>query len=252
MNRTLSQFATIAGGLILGSALFAPVLASAHEKDSFDGFSFPAASTAQTVVVGSDGQTLVRGAKVTAISGNTISASTVWGSFTVPFSVVTSASTSFVGGASTTAGIAVGDLISFSGMLDQTKSAFTVLASAVRDWTATPAKPLTLRGTVGTVSTSTTSFTLAGTKEGTLTVNLGTNASILKNGTTTTFASVVSGSAVSVTGAYDSASDTLTATTVTISSKSVWPLPLSFHFDLSGLKKELGAHFGLALGKKDR
>lgn len=96
-------------------------------------------STALTVHIENNGATLVRGAKVIAVSGGTITASTQWGNTNVNWSVVTDGNTQLLrknGQKEAIADVKVGDTLSFSGSLNTSGSPFTVNAKVVKDWTA--------------------------------------------------------------------------------------------------------------------
>lgn len=107
-----------------------------------------------------DGKALVRGAKVTAVSTSTITATTGWGSSTILWNVATDSETKFIersSGKSAIADIKVGDTISFQGKLDTSIAApLTVRASAVKNWSREAAAKTTLQGTAKTALASTT------------------------------------------------------------------------------------------------
>lgn len=139
---------------ILVGGLFAlPVLAHGDDDDAVTRVAsvLPAAPSL-AVFIGPNGSVLVRGAKVTAESGATLSAETAWGSTNITWTLHTSASTAFSGfsgSGATSSAIAVGDIVSFRGALDRAaSSAFTVNATAIRDWSknAPDQKPLTVSG----------------------------------------------------------------------------------------------------------
>ncbi|MBP7805219.1 MAG: hypothetical protein KA052_03320 [Candidatus Pacebacteria bacterium] len=91
------------------------------------------------VHISDKGAVLVRGAKVTAINGAVISATTAWNNSNISWMVATDANTKFsnrLGGANNLSGIAVGNVISFSGSLASSASGtMGVSASHVKDWT---------------------------------------------------------------------------------------------------------------------
>lgn len=142
--------AILAGASFVVSSL--PALAHGGDDDAvIHVASVLPAAPALAVFIGPSGSVLVRGAKVTAVGATTLSATTAWGSASIAWTLHTNARTVFSGrsGAGATSDIvAVGDIVSFRGALDQTAaSAFTVNATAVRDWSKGEAsqKPLTVR-----------------------------------------------------------------------------------------------------------
>ena len=83
------------------------------------------------------GRVIVRGAEVTEISGDVIRARTEWGATAFTWNIDTSGDTDFVtksGSGSELADIEVGQVVSFSGVIDQNASAFTVDADVVKNW----------------------------------------------------------------------------------------------------------------------
>ena len=76
---------------------------------------------ASQVSIASSGQVIVKGAIVTSVSGNTITAKAVWGSMSLIWTIRTDGSTHFVPDAVSTAAlraIKIGDTIAFSGDID--------------------------------------------------------------------------------------------------------------------------------------
>lgn len=89
------------------------------------------------VHINNDGKVLARGGKVTAVSGNTITATLTFGSNVMTWTINTNDSTKFVrknGGAANVSEVAVGDFISWSGNLDTSTTGLAVTASIVKDW----------------------------------------------------------------------------------------------------------------------
>lgn len=164
------------------------------------------------VHIGDDGMALVRGAKVTGISGNTISATTSWGSVVLNWSVVTDSNTQFVrrfGGASSVSEISVNDFISFNGaVLTTTASPITVQAKVVKDWSVQRAHA-TFNGSVTSVNTGALSFVLQSEDRGAITVNTDTNTKIMKGGANGVFADVIVGAKVTASGLFNNLSKIL-------------------------------------------
>lgn len=155
----------------------------------------------QQIAIGVNGRTLVRGAKVTAVSGSMISADVAWGSYVSSWKVDASKAV-FVrhnGGNSIISEVKVGDIISFSGVLDTTASNATVKADVVKDWsidrTNTP-RAGTMQGELKAMGSTTAPTTLTldvkgkgssndDSAVGTFTVNVAANTAILNKDWTT-------------------------------------------------------------------
>ena len=89
------------------------------------------------VSIADNGRVIVRGAEVTSVSGGTIRAETEWGATSLQWTVNTDAGTDFVtksGSGSELDDIAVGQYVSFSGMIDGSGTALTVDADTVKNW----------------------------------------------------------------------------------------------------------------------
>lgn len=176
------------------------------------------------VNLNTDGSALVRGAKVTSVSGSTINATTNYGSSQLSWRVVTDGSTKFnanKGGSTGLANIAVGDTLSFSGALDQTVSGLTVNAKVVKDWNHVESKK-TLSGIVTSISATLNSFTIShdGSTGSPQATTVQTNSSTdfdLSNGNDGAFTSLFLNAKVKVEGMFNASSTVLTATDVHIS-----------------------------------
>lgn len=178
--------------------------------------------TGVEIQIGSNGNALVRGAKVTSVASSTISAKTNYGSSELGWRVVTNGDTDFVthsGANSGLSGIAVGDTISFRGTLDQAQSGLTVNAKVVKDWTQVESKK-TLSGIVTSINATLNSFTLS---HDNATTTVETNSSTdfdLSNGQNGTFASIFLNAKVKVKGMLNASSSVLTATEIDISTST--------------------------------
>ncbi len=165
------------------------------------------------------GNVLVRGAKVTAISGNTISAATTWGSASISWNVVTDSGTEFIrrfGGKSSISEISVGDLVSFNGTLQTSvASPFTVQAKIVKDWSVQK-QNATFSGTVQSVDATTQSFVLAAEKRGNITVLVSTTTVIRKGDSAGAFSDIVAGVKATASGLYNNLTSRLEAEKVII------------------------------------
>ncbi len=176
------------------------------------------AGTGVEVNIGSNGSALVRGAKVTSVSGSTIGADTSYGSSILNWLVKTDSTTKFTANKGSTTGlahIAVGDLVSFQGSLDQAVSGLTVNAKAVKDWTQVESNK-NISGIVTSISTTLGSFLLS---HDNATTTVQTNSATifkLSNGTAASFADLFLNAKVKVIGLFNASSSILTATSVDI------------------------------------
>ena len=136
------------------------------------------------VHINDNGSVLVRGAKVTAVSGTTITAITEWNGASMSWNINTDATTKFIelkNGQSSVSDVKVGDFVSFSGNL-MAGSAFTVQAKQVKNWSVAPKVKTTVEGKLESIAgtTAPTTFTLkSGDKV--YTVKVSTTTSVLNN-----------------------------------------------------------------------
>jgi len=215
--------APLTAALIGFSFATAPFSVLAHNEGGDDVdrvVSVIPATLTPSVFIGPDGSVLVRGAKVTAVSTSTISATTAWGSANLSWTLNTTAATTFSNASDPTSAsrvVAVGDIVSFKGSLVQTSPAFVVNVKIIRNWSHVIPNPLKITGSVSSVSTSTSTFILK-KDDRSITVALAAGASITQNGTTTSFSSIVAGSKVTVLGSYNTSTTILTATSIVIMS----------------------------------
>ena len=206
-------------GAVLAALAFAPVIALA-DNDKQKGDDNRRTVQRVEVAITDSGNVLVRGAKVTAVSGSTITVTTTAGASTLTWTVTTDSSTAFsasTGGSSSLGAISVGDTISFVGTLSG--SSLSVKASAVKDWTV-GANERSIVGTVQSVNATSSSLTIVNGKDNdndnkkVTTIQFTGSTAI--NGTGTTFGSIVTGDKVKATGTVNADGTILTATSVTV------------------------------------
>ncbi len=153
-----------------------------------------------------NGTVLVRGAKVTAVSGSTINASTTFGSTSLAWVINTDSNTRFArkfGGVSAVSEVSVGDLISVTGSLDMTAATLTVKASTLKDWSIQK-QNAAVSGTVASIDASAKTFVVTASEKGNITVSVSDGTVFLKNDTASaTFADLSVGSRVKVSGVLD-------------------------------------------------
>lgn len=193
MHFMKSLFATLAGFAAVGTLALAPV-AFAQTSATGTVSATVAAPAPVTVDVNAGGHVMVRGATVTGVSGNIVSATTSWGSESLTWSVGIASSTKLVGksGRVALADVKNGDVISFSGPLDKTAGNLTVNAQVVRDASLSGSASVSaehgekshlIEGKLEAVNGDTLTL-LRGNQ--TITVNLGANAEVKQRNFKTT------------------------------------------------------------------
>ena len=170
------------------------------------------------VHINNNGEVLVRGAKVTAITSSSLTATNTWGAAALSWTVNTDANTTFIrrsGGQSSLGEISVGDVISFNGTLVTTAPAFTVQARVVKDFSI-QARNASLKGTVQSLIASSSQFVLATQNMGNVNIVINGNTQIKKGDALAVFTDIAIGATVSVTGVLNTQTNVLTATQVKI------------------------------------
>lgn len=206
-----------AGIAVLLAALTLSPLAFAQAKDDD---SRNHAGAGVEVNIGSQGNVLVRGAKVTGVSGTEIQANTSLGSSVLNWIVKTDGTTDFSttkNGATGIANIAVGDVVSFRGAIDQSMSGLTVAAKQVKDWSEANVQAK-YDGIVTSIATTLGSFVIT---KGDATTSVQTSSSTVftKNGSPASFADIILNAKVKLQGMLNASSSVYTATTVEIGSQ---------------------------------
>lgn len=134
LSRTLleSAAALALGFVLIGSLVFALAYrAEAHNKDT----SPQTATPGLEVRIGANGSVLVRGAEVTNVTDDVITARTEWSEGALTWSVRTDGDTELLakdGSSHSLGDIDVGEIISFAGSMHD--GALSVDASVVKDW----------------------------------------------------------------------------------------------------------------------
>ncbi len=204
----------VASVAIASAFALLPVIALADNDKNEKSTSLRSAIQRVEVAIGDAGNVLVRGAKVTGISGSTLTVTTTAGASTLSWAVTTDSSTAFVtsgGSGSSLAQISLGDTVSFAGAL--TGTGLSVKATAVKDWTL-GVNERSLSGTVQSVNSAGTSLVVSNDNKPT--VQFTGSTVITLNGATTTFASILVGDKVKATGTMNAGGTILTATAVTV------------------------------------
>lgn len=137
MNRTLKSLFVSLAVLLAGLAAIGLLMFAFVQNAEAHGAGARAVGSKLEVAISDGGRTVVRGAEVTDISGDVIRARTEWGQSSLTWNIETDSNTDFVvkdGSGSDIDDISVGDYVSFSGMLNESASTFTVDADVVKNW----------------------------------------------------------------------------------------------------------------------
>lgn len=214
-------------GVVLGSsaALLAGLVVGVSAQTVSGSANADIAGTARAVGstielhINNNGTVLIRGIKVSSVSGGIVSGTIAWGSYALPITINTASATKVsrrFGAATTVGQISTGDYVSIEGTLDQTQSALTVNATFIKDWSIQD-KSATFSGTVSSVDTASNSFVLASRQRGNVTVDVTASTTIMKGNQTATFADITQGATISsVSGTWDTVNSTLTASKVRV------------------------------------
>jgi len=162
--------------------------------------------------IAGNGQVIVREAKVTRISGSTVTATTGWGASSIVWTINTTGSTKFfpsgAQGADTIRAMKAGDSVSFSGTLIA-GSRFAVEASSLKD-SSLLMDEQSLVGTVTSVNADDATLVLTG-ERGAVTVSTGTGTIVTLNGDTAYVEDEMVGMRVRAHGELNTVSNLLTA-----------------------------------------
>ncbi len=154
MKKLITGFVALATAAAMALPAFAVADNDRGEKNDHDQREARMLGSTLEVHINDNGTVLVRGAKVTAVSGNSITAVSSWGSTTLVWTVNVDANTQFVrrsGGASNVGEVTVGDSISFHGSLLTNSNGLVVSARVVKDWSLQPKhEPRVFKGTLKT------------------------------------------------------------------------------------------------------
>lgn len=170
------------------------------------------------------GKVLVRGAKVTSVGTNSITAVTVWGSYSMTWNVVPDANANWLrrhGGQSSISEVQVGNFISFQGMIDPAvASPATVKAAIIKNWSMQKVSS-TLSGMVKSVDAANTRFVLTTASRGDITVQANSSTQIKLGDATSAFSGIQVGMRVTeVKGLYDNTTKILVAEKIRIASSN--------------------------------
>jgi hypothetical protein len=202
--------------LVLVSSV--PAFASADSGKSERSFPFLSLVRA-SFAANADGKTLIRGAKVTSVSGADINATVALGSATLTVTLHTDGTTKLYNRAGKTeliSDIAVGDTITAGGTM--TGNGMTMNAAAIKDFTGA-VENISVSGKIDSINLSALSFFLDKSKsqngedKNVEVKTTGTTAFTI-NGVASAFASLLQGDKVKVDGSLNADGTILSATAV--------------------------------------
>lgn len=225
MNFVTNLSRGLVAATVVGSLIVAPLaMAKDNNKQGSIQGSVKSAISNVEVHINANNKAEVRGATVTAVSGSSITATTLWGSTTLTWTINTNASTQIndKDGKSkkgndkkystlTISDVKVGDRIDFNGDLNTTSTGLVVLAKVIHDRTMvnTSVKVKDIfQGTLQSLASSTLPTTLSLKVGGTTyTVNIPVGTPIIKsNFTATTLSTFQVGDIVRVYGSLNASS----------------------------------------------
>jgi len=204
-----------------GSVAFVPLAFARNDTSerSVPKSEMKSAHAGVLININPSGNVQVQGATVTALSGSTLTATTVWGSTVLSWTIVTSSSTQLVNnnkksddnrGLMTLADIKVGDTVNFQGSLATGNAGLTVNARVVRDQSITTSRVVSVQkdifqGTLQSIASTTAPTSLTMKSGQTLfTVTIPASATVLKsNFSATTLSTFQIGDTVRVYGSIE-------------------------------------------------
>ncbi|HYE22858.1 MAG TPA: DUF5666 domain-containing protein [Candidatus Paceibacterota bacterium] len=227
---------------VVAALIVAPVYALAQSGNANKAFAPRSVGSTLEIMIADNGKTTVRGARVTDVSGSTITAQTMWDASSITWTVRTDGDTDFIqknGSSSEMGDIQDGDYISFSGTLSS-GSSFSVAADVVKNWSLAENR-IAFTGTVTDVDDD--RFTLSTTGRGNVTVRVTGD---------TEYASALDAlgdidvdSKVVAYGAYNSDTNVLTASSISLTAKAAVEKDNKFpKGNAWGFWKKIGAIFG--------
>jgi hypothetical protein len=191
-------------GSVLGLIYFGSVVTAQAQTEP----------TAQ-VSVATNGQTMVRGARVVSVSGDVITAVTTWGSTSVKWRVLTTGSTRFVpqmNSREMLRAIARGHVIAFSGPMDMSSEQPTIVAGVIKNESL-------LKSAVvvdGSILRAGDAMIEVATEHGTSTVAVSTGTIMTLDGNRVRLRDLRPGATIKAFGTLNTVSEILAADRVTV------------------------------------
>ncbi len=160
------------------------------------------ADTVAGVSIAANGQTIVRGARVTHVSKDEIIAVSEWGKATMQWKIEVSGTTKFAParvGQLLTDLVRVGETIGFSGLMDERTAVPTLYASMIRNETVMQSASVLDGSVVGTEG----GRVLVATETGTSTILIGTGTIMTKDGNHADISDLNPGETVKAFGTFN-------------------------------------------------
>lgn len=237
-----TNFTKLGTVVLVAAFAVAPVYALANGGKADRTFAPRSVGSTLEVMIADNGKTTVRGAKVTDVSGNTITAQTIWDASSITWTVRTDGDTDFIqknGSGSSIEDIEDGDYVSFSGTLSS-GSSFSVDADVVKNWSLAENR-VSVAGTVTDVDSD--RFTVSTHNHGNVTVRVDNGTEYL--GALEVLGDIDVDAKVIAYGAYDPDTKVLTASSVSLTAKSaVEKDDKAPKGNAWGFWKKVGAFFG--------
>jgi hypothetical protein len=181
--------------------------------------------TGASISIAPNGQIIVKGATVTGVYGNVITAETVWGPMRLYWTIQTTGSTRFapdVGSEHALSRIEIGHTVGFSGTVSSSNGKPIVLATAVKDAELIQ-ESVSIVGTVAAIDSEARSFVLRSADQE-ISVFAGQGMLMTRNGENASIEDLVVGDSGKATGSLDIASGTLTAARIWAKAEEAVPL----------------------------
>lgn len=213
MNKTTytarTSFVVLLAGLAAAGVL---MFAFSQNAEAKDGKGPKSVGSSLEVMLSDNGNAVVRGAEVTAVGDGTITARTVWNAASLTWTVETDGSTQYVeksGRGTSRSEIRVGDYVSFSGTIDDSKGAFTVDADVVKNWSKDSTASV-LTGVVTDIDGD--ELTIRIKNDTLVTVETGSGTTFAGGA----FADIDEGDRIVVSGSYDASAKVIDATKISL------------------------------------
>lgn len=168
------------------------------------------ADTVAGVTVAGNGKTVVRGAKVIKIAGSEVTAVSEWGAAKIQWRILVTGSTKFSPASSDrsiASVIQVGDLVGFSGQMDQKSQTPLIYASVLKNETIMQSASV-LNGNVLEAAGNTL---IVQTENGTSTIRVGTGTIMTRDGNRVRVKDLTAGETIKAFGTFNTRSRLLSA-----------------------------------------
>ncbi len=207
--------------------------------------------SASSITIAPTGQVIVKGARVTSVSGNSIHAEAEWGAAQIAFVVQTTGSTRFMpdlGSSEALRAIKKGHTISFTGTLSGTIAKPTVVATVLRDAELLK-EAVSVVGTVRSVDEESGTFVLE-QSDAVTTILVPVGALMSRDGNYARVANIQVGDSAKATGTLDTAQSILRASRVTVVTPEVENAPIEEELPEMASENVLSSFIGWLKGSR--